>query len=96
MLSVSRLRRTIVATAGSSLLVLVAASSVLGHSQIVQPPSHDEPVVIGPISNAWAQAHCNSAAPAIVANASDGVVRFLPGAALPCPAIANPGGQIHP
>ena len=96
MRSVSRLRRTIVATASSSLLVLVAAVSVLGHSQIVQPPSHDEPVVVGPISKAWAQAHCNSAAPATVANASDGVVRFLPGAALPCPANPNPGGQVHP
>ncbi len=92
----NRLRRTIAATVGGSLLVLVAAGPVFGHSQIVQPPSHDEPVVVGPISNAWAQAHCNSAAPAIVANASDGVVRFLPGAALPCPAITNPGGQVHP
>lgn len=92
----SRLRRTLAAAAASSLLVLAVAGSVLGHSQIVQPPSHDEPVVVGPISKAWAQAHCNSAAPATVANASDGVVRFLPGAALPCPAIANPGGQVHP
>lgn len=96
MRSVSRLRRTILATASSSLLVLVAAGSVFGHSQIVQPPSHDEPVVSGPISKAWAQAHCNSAAPATVADASGGVVRFLPGVALTCPAIANPGGQVHP
>lgn len=96
MRSASRLRRTIVATASSSLLVLVAAGSVLGHSQVVQPPSHDEPVIVGPISKAWAQAHCNSAAPATVGTASDGVVRFLPGAALPCPAITNPGGQVHP
>lgn len=94
--SVHRLRRTIVATAGGSLLVLAAAGSVLAHSQIVQPPSHDDPVVIGPISKAWAQAHCNASAPAIVADRSDGVVRFLPGAALPCPAIANPGGHVHP
>jgi hypothetical protein len=96
MRSVPRLRRTIVATAGGSWLVLAVAASALGHSQIVQPPSHDEPVVIGPISKAWAQAHCNASSPAIVADRSDGVVRFLPGAALPCPPIANPGGQVHP
>lgn len=94
--SVSRLRRTIVATASGSLLVLAVAGSALAHSQVVQPPSHDEPVVSGPISRAWAQAHCNAAAPAVVADASDGVVRFRPGTALPCPLIANPGGQIHP
>jgi hypothetical protein len=96
MYSVSRLRRTIVASAGGSLLVLAAAGSALAHSQTVQPPSHDQPVVIGPISKAWAQAHCHAAAPAIVADASGGVMRFLPGAALPCPAIANPGGHVHP
>lgn len=96
MRSVHRLRRTIFATAAGSLLVLTAATSVFAHSQVVQPPSHDEPVVIGPISKAWAQAHCNSSAPAIVADASDGVVQFWPGTALPCPLVANPGGQVHP
>lgn len=96
MRSIHQLRRTIVATAGGSLLVLTAAGSALGHSQIVQPPSHDDPIVSGPISKAWAQAHCNAAAPAVVAERSGGVVRFTPGTALPCAAIANPGGQVHP
>jgi hypothetical protein len=53
------------------------------------------PVVSGPISNPWPQAHCNAASPAIIADRSNGVVQFLPGAALPCPAVANPGGQVH-
>jgi hypothetical protein len=88
-------RRTLVAASGGALLALTIAGSALGHSQIVQPPSHDEPVVSGPISKAWAQAHCNANSPAIVADRSNGVVRFLPGAALPCPLIANPGGQVH-
>lgn len=89
------LRRALAAAASASCLALAVAGSALGHSQIVQPPSHDEPVVVGPISRAWAQAHCNASSPAIVADRSDGVVRFLPGAALPCPLIANPGGQVH-
>lgn len=96
MRSVSRLRRAIVATAGSSLLVLVAAGSVLSHSQIVHPPSLDEPVVVGPISRAWAQAHCNANSPALIADRSGGVVQFLPGAPKACLPISNPGGQVHP
>jgi hypothetical protein len=90
-----RFRRLIVPAASSVVLVLAVAGSALGHSQVVQPPAHDEPVVVGPISNAWAQAHCNAKSPAIVASASNGVVQFLPGAALPCPLVENPGGQVH-
>lgn len=89
------LRRALAAAASASILALAVAGSALGHSQTVQPPPLDEPVVIGPISRAWAQAHCNASSPAIVADRSGGVVRFLPGAALPCPLIANPGGQVH-
>ena len=66
----------------------------LAHSQTVQPPGTD-PVVSGPISQAWARAHCSSEAPAVVSSASGGVVSFLPVAAL-CSPVANPGGQIHP
>jgi hypothetical protein len=64
------------------------------HTQIVTPPSQDEPVVSGPISKPFAQAHCNAAAPEVLG--TDSVVGFAPYAALPCPAVANPGGQVHP
>ena len=82
--SIRSLRRTLAAAVGASLLALAVTGSALGHSQIVQPPSKDEPVVTGPISRAWAQAHCNASSPAIVADRSGGVVQFLPAAALPC------------
>jgi hypothetical protein len=74
---------------------LIAAGGVLAHAQIVSPPGQDGAVVSGPISNAWAQAHCNAASPAIIADRSGGVVQFLPAATLPCPAVPNPGGQVH-
>ena len=78
-----------------ALLALTAAPAV-AHSQTVQPPSKESPVVSGPISNAWAQAHCNAQSPAVVADASGGVVTFSPQGALPCPAVPNPGRQVHP
>ena len=79
----------------ASLLTLMSASALFAHSQVVTPKSRDVPVVSGPISKPWAQAHCHAASPAIVADRSKGVVQFLPAAALPCPAVANPGGQVH-
>ena len=83
-------------TAAMAVLLLAgAASSASAHSQTVQPPSKDAPVVSGPISNPWAQAHCHAQSPAVVADASNGVVRFTPAGALPCPLVPNPGGQIH-
>jgi len=91
----SRTRPVLVAAGGALLLAVAGAGSALGHSQVVQPPSQDTPVVSGPISNPWAQAHCHAASPAIVADASNGVVSFSPAAALPCPAVPNPGGQVH-
>ena len=89
------LRRVGLAASATLMLLAVAAAPVAAHSQTVQPPSKDAPVVTGPISNPWAQAHCNAASPSIVADRSNGVVSFLPAAALPCPAVPNPGGQIH-
>ncbi len=89
------LKKPVISLVLSSLLTLASASALLAHSQIVTPPPADDPVVMGPISNPWAQAHCNAASPAIVADRSKGVVQFLPAAALPCPAVANPGGQVH-
>ena len=91
----TRTRPILVAVGGALLLAVAGAGSALAHSQVVQPPSQDTPVVSGPISNPWAQAHCHAASPAIVADASNGVVRFTPAAALPCPAVPNPGGQVH-
>jgi hypothetical protein len=90
-----RLRSVSLAASTAALLVSVAASSVAAHSQTVRPPAMDEPVVSGPISNPWAQAHCHAASPALVYEASGGVVRFSPSAALPCPLVPNPGGQVH-
>ena len=79
----------------ASMLTLLSVGSLLAHSQVVTPAGQGEAVVSGPISNPWAQAHCNAASPAIIADRSNGVVQFLPAAALPCPLVANPGGQIH-
>jgi hypothetical protein len=77
-------------------LLAITAAPALAHGQTVQPPSKESPVVSGPISNAFAQAHCNAQSPAVVADASGGVVIFSPQGPLPCPEVANPGGQIHP
>jgi hypothetical protein len=94
------IRTTIVrrVTLGASTALLLAAAvagPAAAHSQTVLPPPKDAPVVSGPISKAWGQAHCNAAAPAIVADSSNGVVSFRPAAALPCPLVENPGGQVH-
>lgn len=89
------LRRTGLPASTALVLLMAVAGPVAAHSQSVQPPSKDAPVVSGPISNPWAQAHCNAASPSLVADRSNGVVSFLPAAALACPAVPNPGGQIH-
>ena len=89
------LKKPVISLALAGMLTLVSATSLLAHSQVVTPASGDVSGVSGPISNPWAQAHCNAASPAIVADRSNGVVQFLPAAALPCPAVANPGGQVH-
>lgn len=87
-----RLAILITATALGLTLALPAGA----HTQSVTPPGRAEPVVQGPISNAWAQAHCNAQAPAVTGEASGGVVQFNPQEALPCPATPNPGGKVHP
>ncbi|NJD28947.1 MAG: hypothetical protein FIA92_11695 [Chloroflexi bacterium] len=86
--------RVVRAVLGASLLALVTASTALGHSQTVDPNGNGDGFT-KPISKAWAQAHCHAASPAIISEASNGVVQFLPAGALPCPAVPNPGGQIH-
>jgi hypothetical protein len=73
---------------------VLAVSSVAAHSQTVNPNGNGDGFV-KPISNPWAQAHCHAQAPAVVFEASDGVVRFSPAGALPCPAsVTNPGGEV--
>lgn len=90
-----RIRRLTGIWVATLALLALTAAPALAHSQTVQPPSKDSPVVSGPISNPWAQAHCNAQAPAVVADASGGVVIFSPQGHLPCPPVPNPGGQVH-
>jgi hypothetical protein len=88
------IQRFVHALLGASLLALLIAGSALAHTQTVNPNGNGEGFT-KPISKAWAQAHCHAASPALVSEASNGVVQCLPAAALPCPAVPNPGGQIH-
>jgi hypothetical protein len=87
------MKRSLLSLVATMALLAIMATPVAAHSQTVTPPGKDA-VVSGPISNAWAQAHCHAASPGVVAGASNGVVVFTPQAALPCPAVANPGGQV--
>lgn len=88
-------QRFVRALLGASLLALLIAGSALAHTQTVNPAGSGEGFSDRPISRAWAQAHCNAASPALVGEASDGVVQFKPPTALTCPAVPNPGGQVH-
>lgn len=90
----STIRRTALAAAAAFAFTVGALPQAIAHTQSVKPPSKDAPVVSKPISNPWAQAHCNAAAPEVLGR--DHVVGFAPYAALPCPEVPNPGGQIHP
>jgi hypothetical protein len=92
--SVATLARASLPAAVATIVLALAAPPAGAHTQIVTPPSKDEPVVQGPISKPWAQAHCNAAAPEVLG--SDSVVGFAPYQALPCPPASNPGGQVHP
>ena len=89
------LQHAVRAMLAATMLLVLGATSVAAHSQTVNPYGNGDGFT-KPISNPWAQAHCNSAAPATVFEASGGVVRFSPAAALPCPANPNQGGQVHP
>jgi len=91
----SNVKRTIMSLIAAIGLTFALAMPAAAHSQTVTPPGGDGAVVRGPISNAWAQAHCHAQAPAVVATASNGVVVFSPPLALPCPdTVTNPGGQV--
>jgi hypothetical protein len=89
------MKRSLFSLVAALALLAAMAVPVAAHRQTVTPPGQDAPVILlDPISNSWAQAHCNSAAPGVVAGASKGVVVFTPQGALPCPPVPNPGGQI--
>jgi hypothetical protein len=78
-----------------SALTLAVAPAALAHTQTVNPPGQGDPgIVSDPISQPFAQAHCHAQSPAIVSEASGGVVAFSPAGPLPCPPVENPGGQI--
>ena len=79
----------------AAMMLVMSVGTAAAHTQTVTPNGNGEGFT-KPISKAWAQAHCNAESPAIVADASGGVVQFLPAAALPCPAVQNPGDQVHP
>jgi hypothetical protein len=89
--------RATIGAAGATLLLASSGGLAFAHTQTVTPRGlGGEEVVTGPISKNWAQAHCNAASPAIVTEASGGVMVFTPDEALPCPPVENPGGQVHP
>ncbi len=88
-------RGTLAAILAVTATLAIAVSSTAAHTQTVNPKGGDAGFTNEPISKAWAQAHCNAHAPAVVSGASDGVVAFNPPTALPCPAsVTNPGGQV--
>jgi hypothetical protein len=82
------------ALAIAATLLALSTATVAAHSQTVNPNGNGDGFT-KPISNAWAQAHCNAQSPSIVADRSNGVVAFNPAGALPCPPVPNPGGQVH-
>lgn len=84
-------RAAILATA----LIAASAGAVAAHSQTVTPNGNGSGFT-KPISNAWAQAHCNAASPGVLATTAEHAANaFNPPTALPCPLVPNPGGQVH-
>jgi hypothetical protein len=87
-------RGAIGAVLGVMATLVLVVGTVAAHSQTVDPNGGDGGFV-KPIARPWIQGHCRAAAPAVVSDASDGVVAFNPPTALPCSdAITNPGGQV--
>jgi hypothetical protein len=73
------MKRSLFSLVAALALLAAMAVPVAAHRQTVTPPGQEAPVILNdPISNAWAMAHCNSAAPFVTAAASDGVVQFNP------------------
>ena len=85
--------RTITAAVVTATWALGVATSAGAHGIIVTPPGQTGPVVSQPVSQPFAQAHCHAQSPAELSD-SPAAAQFVPGAALPCPAVENPGGQV--
>jgi hypothetical protein len=85
--------RKIIAVVVASAWALSLAGGASAHGIIVTPPGQTDPVVSQPVSQAFAQAHCHAQSPAELSD-SPAAAQFVPGAALPCPGVENPGGQV--
>ena len=83
-----KITAVVVASAGA----LSLAGGASAHGIIVTPPGQTA-VVNQPVSQPFAQAHCHAQSPAELSN-SPAAAQFVPGAALPCPGVPNPGGQV--
>lgn len=91
----SFIRRIATSVATATLLFALTVASVAAHSQTVDPNGNGQGFT-KPISNAWAQAHCNARSPEVLATTAEHAANsFSPPGALPCPLVPNPGGQIH-
>jgi hypothetical protein len=85
--------RKMIAVVVASVWALSLAGGASGHGIIVTPPGQTGPVVSQPVSQPFAQAHCHAQSPAELSD-SPAAAQFVPGAALPCPGVPNPGGQV--
>jgi hypothetical protein len=86
------MKRSLFSLVAALALLAALAVPVAAHTQTVTPPGQDETIISRVLARPWIQAHCQSAAPAVTAGASDGVVAFSPEFAL-CGPVLNPGGQ---
>ncbi len=87
------MKKRITAVALASVWALSLTGGASAHRLIVTAPGHDEPVVDQPVSTSFAQAHCHAQSPAVLSE-TPSAAEFAPAAALPCPAVENPGGQL--
>ena len=85
--------RKLVATVVASLSALALVAGASAHALIVTPPGQEGAVVSQPVSKPYAQAHCHAQSPSQLSD-SPAAAQFTPGAALPCPPVQNPGGQV--
>jgi hypothetical protein len=86
------MRKTTAAVLASGWALSLAAGAS-AHGIIVTPPGQSDPVVSQPVSQRFAQAHCHAQSPEVLSD-SPAAAQFVPGAALPCPAVENPGGRV--
>ena len=86
------MKRSLFSLVAALVLLVTLVVPVAAHTQTVTPPGQGETIIDRMLARPWIQAHCQAAAPAVTANASDGVVAFNPAHAL-CGPVLNPGGQ---